>query len=262
MTTMIILAAGMGTRLGEVSKNKPKCLVQLHGKPLLDIQITAAYSAGIENIVVVKGYRAEDIKYKNVHSCVNEDYANTNMVETLFCAKDFFGRDVIVSYGDIVYEKQVLTNLLKSQYDNSVVVDTQWLSYWKKRFERPEDDAESLKIDDKDNICEIGQELNDLSSNDGQYIGLMRFHGNGVEDLRSFYQKAKAGEFKNSIFQKCPRPFQKLYMTDLLQGMIDYGHKLNPSYTKRRWLEIDSIKDLELAHSLSKINGDEIIITS
>ena len=79
------------------------------------------------------------------------------MVETLFCAREKFSDSVIVTYGDIIYEKKVLEKLLSSSDDISVITDENWMEYWKIRFENPLDDAESLVLDNNGNITSIGQ---------------------------------------------------------------------------------------------------------
>ena len=142
---MIILAAGQGSRLRPLTDDRPKCLVELAGKPLLQWQIETARAAGVTDITVIAGYRQEQLRHYGIAVLVNEDFETTNMVRTLFRARHLFGDGFIMSYGDIVYSPETLHALLRSEADISVIVDRQWRDYWAQRFDDPLSDAESLK---------------------------------------------------------------------------------------------------------------------
>lgn len=242
----IILAAGRGSRLGNMSEEAPKCRVDLGGVPMIERQIATYRDAGITDITLVTGYRAEMLQFPGVANAHNPAWSDTNMVTTLFCAESFFGDDVIVSYGDIVYEKRVLEAVIAASDQVSVVVDRQWRPYWEARFEDPLDDAESLRLDPAQNITEIGGVADHLDDIEGQYIGLMRFKGAGVDLLREI--GASLDRFPRDWMAK--RPITKAYMTDLLMEMILRGHKVRSVPVDGGWLEIDTPDDYALAAAL------------
>ncbi len=241
----IILAAGEGKRLRPLTKNNPKCMIKLFGKSLLEWQIKIFQSCNIHDISVVTGYRSDSIKFPNITYFKNEKYATTNMVETLFCAKEKLNDGVIVSYGDIIFEKQILKNLIKSKDEISIVIDLNWKKYWKIRFDNPLEDAESLILDENDYIKNIGQKVKNADQIQGQYIGLMKFEKEGLENLVNFYETIKkvSSDSKNPLNDYLP--FEKSYMTDLLQGMINNGFALKALKIEGNWLELDSINDYE-----------------
>ena len=105
---LIILAAGQGTRLRPVSDGLPKCMVPLHGRPLLEWHLDAAEEAGVDGVTVVAGYARDRLSSRARHVVVNERFASTNMVESLWCAEALFGDGFLVAYGDIVYRPEVL----------------------------------------------------------------------------------------------------------------------------------------------------------
>lgn len=255
----IILAAGEGTRLRPHTYSKPKCMVEIHGRPLLDWQLSVMRLLGINDIIVITGYMRQHIHSDNVRFYHNELYAVTNMVETLWCAREEFEDDFIISYGDIIYEPKVLQAIIDSRYEISVVVDKEWHSYWQLRFDNPCVDAESLKIDGEGKIVSIGQKISDISEAQAQYIGLMRFSGKGREALQTVYRRAK--ELSKTVPNPLNpgRPFEKMYMTDLLQGLVNAGYKVMPVPVHRGWFEIDSVSDLELAVSLSDVDASGIL---
>ncbi len=254
---VIILAAGKGERLLPLTDNKPKCMIELFGKSLLEWQLGIFEKVKIKNISIVTGYKKEMIIEKNLKFYHNSNYEKTNMVETLFCAEDEFNDAVIISYGDIIFEKNVVKKLIDSKEDFSIIVDKNWKKYWQIRNENPLDDAESLGIDESGYITDIGQKINEISDVQGQYIGLMKFQGNATKIIRNFYhemkEKAKSG--KNSLNPEIP--FEKSFLTDLLYGLIREGHKLKAIPIENGWLEIDTVKDYEIYNTM-KINNSLI----
>lgn len=246
----IILAAGQGNRLLPLTNNTPKCLVKLFGKSLLEWQIDVFRRCNISDISVVTGFCSEKINFPNINYFKNPNYQTTNMVETLFCAKEKLNGSVIVSYGDIIFEKSVLQKLIDSKDDFSIVVDKNWEEYWKTRFENPLVDAESLIVDNNGYINNIGQNASNVHEICGQYIGLMKFQGEGLKYLKRFYEKTEK-ESKSGVNPLNPNlPFQKSFMTDLLQGLIESGCNLKAVFTNNGWLELDSMHDYKIYNKM------------
>ena len=261
MPKLVILAAGEGKRLRPLTQARPKCLVEIKGKPLLDWQIEVAEQAGIKEIILVKGYLQEKIDRTGVRSYINKNFSTTNMVETLWCANEEFDEDIIISYGDIIYDLHILQALLESQHKISVVIDKQWESYWANRFENPLDDAESLKVDSEGKIIEIGQKTEDITKIEGQFIGLLKFQGEGLNTLISVYQEGKKCALNGQWPTGCDRKFTKIYMTDFLTGIIELGHEIFEVPVQRGWVEVDSVSDYHLASERIQLNGNTLKIT-
>lgn len=98
----IILAAGRGSRMKGLTDDRPKCLVELEGKPLLDRQIQALGEAGCDEIAIVTGYRRDQLMNRGLVEFSNERWSETNMVSSLACAEDWLqSSPCIVSYSDI-----------------------------------------------------------------------------------------------------------------------------------------------------------------
>lgn len=250
----IILAAGQGTRLRPYTDDRPKCMVAVNGKSILERQLDVMRACGIhdEDITIITGYRGDVIQERlrgtQINILVNSDYENTNMVCSLMCAGSILKeqKDVLISYGDIIYSEAVLQKILDSGYDASVVVDDGWFSYWSKRCENPLDDAETLLLDESGYLTEIGQKTNDLARVQSQYIGLLRFRGTGLEALLRTVGEAKRRTDSGEGLWRTKRTYQQMYMTDLLQGMIDEGTLLKAVHIERGWYEIDDCDDLKL----------------
>lgn len=246
MTRCIILAAGRGSRLHPYTADCPKCLTELGGTSLIERQLATLRSCGINDIVIVTGYRADMLRLDDTRQIVNTKWETTNMVESLFAAEHEFADDVIVAYSDIVYEPRILEALLASDAPVSVTVDTAWRGYWEFRFDNPLSDAESLVINGDGLIADIGNKVDNIDKIEAQYIGLMRFSGAGVQALRDARQSMRATD--RAWKQK--RPFEKAYMTDLLMEMILSDVDITPVPVTSGWLEIDTVEDYEKAAAM------------
>jgi L-glutamine-phosphate cytidylyltransferase len=241
---VIILAAGVGSRLKHLTKNKPKCLVELNNKPILDYQLNILRKQKIDNIIIVGGHYGYKLKRPNIILKINERYENTNMLYSLFIAEDYLDEDVIISYGDIVYSNEILQKLIENKSDISVVIDKDWKKYWRARNENPLDDAETLKLDNIGNITEIGMKPKNLDNIQGQYIGLMKFSKKGIKQLRKV-----VGNYKKNTLK-----FEKAFMTDILQVMISKGYKLNSVPIYGDWIEIDTVEDYKNPITIKRLN--------
>jgi choline kinase len=251
---VIILAAGEGKRLRPLTNDKPKCMVKLLGKTLLQHQIDIFQSYNIDDISVVTGYKNEMVNFKNIKYFQNNNYDTTNMLETLFCAEDELKNDVIVSYGDIIFEKSVVQSLINSTDDISVVIDSNWKSYWEKRFINPLDDAESLTLDHDGFITNIGQKVTDFDQICGQFMGLMKFQGDSINVITDFYKKSKKQSKSGINILNSKLSFENSYMTDFLQGLVKYGCRLKAVKTNNKWLELDTMNDYELYNKMDTEN--------
>ena len=249
---VIILAAGEGKRLRPLTKNIPKCMVNFFGKSLLERQIDIFQNLGINDISVVTGYCENKISIDNIKKFKNKNFSTTNMVESLFTAKEKIDDSVIVAYGDIVFESKIIQKLMNSRHDISVIIDKNWKDLWKVRFENPLEDAESLILDKNKLILELGQKEKNINNIQGQFIGLMKFQNAGINNIINFYEKMK--NISNSSMNPLnPNlPFEKSFMTDFLQGLIRNNQKLNAIIIENGWLEIDSLEDYNLYEKMNK----------
>ena len=248
----IILAAGEGTRLRPYTLDRPKCMVEIEGKSLIERQLEVLRAVNAGPIIVIGGYRSEMLVNLGVDLRQNTRYAETNMVWTLFCAEEDFEGGFILAYGDIVYSQAVLMALMASDADISTTIDLDWEEYWRARNEDPLEDAETLRLSSDGAILEIGQKPNSISDIEGQYMGLIKFSPKGVEILKKVFHNAKK---EGSICGKLP---EKAYMTDLLQNILDLGYLIQAVPVHGGWVEVDTVKDLEsktLTDRLSNMNN-------
>jgi len=247
---MIILAAGQGTRLRPLTNTKPKCMVEYNEKPIIDYILEVADSCNIKDIAIVNGYKKDVLqdylKYQNITYFTNINYHKTNMVSTLFCAKDFMDDDLIISYADIVYKKEILEKVVNANGDFNVVIDKKWRELWSLRMENPLNDAETLKIEDG-KIVELGKKPKSYDDIEGQYIGVIKISKQAIHKVIKYYKSLD----KNKLYDG--NSFDNMYMTSFIQMIIDNLMDVTPVYINGGWIEIDSVEDLISTQSYLKI---------
>ncbi len=233
----IILAAGRGSRMEELTATRPKCLVELGGKSLLEWQLQALRKAGLKKILVVAGYLHECLhgEFKKV---VNPRWENTNMLVSLLCASDFInnifaeqGSRVVVSYSDILYTAGHIKKIMEATAPIAITYDTEWKSLWQMRFENPLDDAETF-IQNEGWLKEIGNRPASMQEIQGQYMGLLSF------DIQGW----------NIIQKACTDLGQKTDQTDMtsfLKILLAQGAPIQAVPVAGQWCETDSQSDLE-----------------
>lgn len=229
----IILAAGRGSRLLSLTDEKPKCLVELAGKPLLHWQLEAFRESGIENVTVIRGYKKERLQ-GDFNTLENPNWQNTNMVSTLMAADELLSSGpALVSYSDIVYSPAHLTALRETEGDIAICYDQNWAALWSLRFADPLGDAETFRVTGSV-VTEIGGKTDTVTDIQGQYMGLLKFTPQGWATVREFL--SDLGEHETA----------RLDMTGMLSRLIKAGVTINGCPVDGGWVEVDHPEDIRL----------------
>src|SRR5580698_2033629 len=190
----LILAAGRGSRMGPLGDVRPKCLVELDGRPLLDRQLAALRAGGARDIGIVRGYRKEMLADPALSYFDNDRWSETNMVMSLACAAEWLrSGPVIVSYADIFYRGDLIRGLAGAPGSLVITYDRRWRELWTRRFADPLSDAETFRLDGTGKLLEIGGKTANIDDIQGQYMGLLKFTPpawSAVEQLLSSLEPA------------------------------------------------------------------------
>lgn len=238
MTRAIILAAGRGSRMRELTAEQPKCFAVLHGQRLLDWQLAALRGAGLADIAIIRGYLREAFT-EPVHYFENPRWQSSNMVRTLLAADDWLSQhDCIVSYSDIVYTAATVRQLAAVEGPLAIAYDPDWLALWSRRFADPLADAESFRLHGDGSLATIGDRCQSTAEIEGQYMGLLKFTPAGWAQV-----KAVLAELDEAAIDK-------LDMTSLLRRGLAAGWRIATSAVVGPWGEVDEPGDLALYHDL------------
>lgn len=238
-TRAVVLAASQGRELESLTKGIPKVMVQVKGQPLLHRLVTKFRQTGVKDVVVVRGYAKDKVSAPDVNFVDNEDYENTGELVSLDAARQHLEGDVVVSFGDILFRRHVLHNLIAEEGDIAVIVD----GAWEKRQDgdrwrdlvtasRPY----SIEYSEEPvNLKEMGPDL-PKDQVHGEWIGLMRTTPAGSEAVVGALDRLKKQD-----------DFRKLRFKDLFQALMDEGHNVRVHYIAGHWLDVDNLEDLERA---------------
>lgn len=232
---VIILAAGRGSRLGERTKDRPKCMCELGGRTLLERCLDTLEKAGISraDIGIVTGYRSDMFRAEGVAWFHNADWERTNMFCSLTMAREWLeGETCIVCYSDIVFAPEAVEKLRESGAPLAITSYSGYWDLWKLRMDDPLEDLETFRTDGAGRLLEIGLKPAGPADIQGQFMGLLRF------------TPESWGWVEETIRHPLPKPVDKLDMTMLLQGMLGRGYPVQAIPTDALWLECDSEQDI------------------
>ena len=242
---ILILCAGLGTRLGKLTLNNPKCLVKINSKSILDRILLQLNNLGLneKDIFLCGGYRNELLPPKYT-KFVNKNFKNTNMMMTTFVGLNELGDilkqndNILVIYGDCIYSDKFISKIIK-QVDSltqiTIPVDLDWKSKWTKRYEDIFEDAETLKYDQKSNkLLSIGKKTLIEKDYMAQFMGIYIIPNKVAKSFVSFF-KSLPLELQKKIsttefFQKTNNQLQYFVIPD-----------------RYNWTEVDTIEDLLFA---------------
>ncbi len=246
----IILAAGMGRRLGELTNDNTKCMLQVNGVRLIHRILDSIYETGIRRVVLVVGYKAENVKsligdeYRGmeilyVENCV---YDKTNNIYSLFLAREYLtADDTILLESDLIFESDVLKKIINDPYPTLALVDKyeSWM------------DGTVVTLDEDNNIVEF------LTKDKFKY-----------SDISSYYKTVNIYKFSKDFSETHYVPFLEAYCHAL--GNNEYYEQvlkvitlLDDSPLKalqlsgEKWYEIDDIQDLDIASSMFAPTDEE-----
>jgi len=226
MTQAIILAAGNGRRLYPYTKDKPKCLIQMGTKSLIEHQIDTLKTAGIDEIIVVTGHKSKMVKTRlgsKVKYVYNRKFATTNNLYSLWCATPYIKGDFIVSMADSIFHQGIIQKLLSSKKSITTMVDNN------KNL-----DEEAFKaVTKNDCVKDLGRNL-DLKKASGEFLALTKFSNNGVQVmLKTIKSMIKRGDYNK------PTAF---LIKEIMKTM-----NVSVKHTNLPWIEIDTETDLKHA---------------
>ncbi len=238
----ILLAASRGSKLGELTNDRPKCMLEVRGEPLLSRLTQQFKHAGVRDITVVVGYKHEAVDLPEIDKCMNADYADTGEVASLCCAMEALRGECVLSYGDILFRRYILDLLLETDGDIVVVVEAKGTDGGVHAAMRTGDLAkcsipftDDFLEDQEIELERISADLDDAVA-DGVWIGLVKLSARGSELLRD--EIAEMREEGSHSTASLP---------DVVNRLIAKGAKPRVVYIAGHWLDVNDVVDLAKA---------------
>lgn len=251
----IVIAAGMGRRLSPYTDDRPKCLVDVAGQPMLKRALSALRSQGVTEFCVVTGYRGEQLVEAlrgeaGVTFVENRSYARNNILCSLMHAEAAMDEGFLCTYSDIVFHPSVVSMLVQARGDLTLAVDPYWKLAYEGRTEHPVAEAE-LCAQAQGRVTQVGKRAVGEGEACGEFIGLWRASAAAAKALRALFHRRKEALGLDAPYGRATR-FEVAYLTDLFNDLIGEGFPIEAALiqTPNAWREIDTVQDLERAASI------------
>ena len=221
--------------MGAATRERPKGLLLLRGRPLIAWQIEAFARAGIEELAIVRGYRGAELRFEATYFD-NPRWSDTGIVASLAAAEPWLALGpTVVSYADVVCAPEAVRTVARAEGDIALTYDTNWLELWQRRFADPLSDAETFHADAQGRLREIGRRPSRLEQVRGQYMGLFKLEPSGAARLLERYRALEA------------RDRDRIDMTALFDLALRAGEEIRALPFDGWWCEIDRPQDLQIA---------------
>lgn len=251
----IIIAAGSGKSLLPLTEDRPKCLLDIKGRTLLERQLESLRECGIHDVVVVRGYQKAKVALSGIRYYDNDRYEETGELASLFAAEQELDGRVLFLYSDILFDPAVLQKLLRSRADLAIVVDRAWMDQRDRLLplakpldlvvtsNPPPPGLRSLPAEDGDTLVRVGQRVPPDEAT-GEFIGMALFSERGSRLLRETHEhlrRAGGGALHES------ETLDRAAFTDILQELVKGGQEVSCVNVYKGWLEIDTFEDYQRA---------------
>ena len=245
----IILAAGCGLRLNQHTKEIPKALLDLNGKSILERQISLLREYGVNEIFVVTGYKREKYVLKDIEYIFNPRYSETEQLASMMVARTKIFDDVLVIFGDILFDSQILQQILASNDDIAMAIDLNWEKSYNEGLCNSHPLDEPVLINQKKVLRISYKQTDTMIENQtvGEFLGVIKLSANGSRTIIKKYEeleKSHVGRFHDA------NSLEKAKLADILQELIDSKIEISFIAVNGKWCEIDTPKDLERARKI------------
>jgi choline kinase len=245
----IIIGAGRGSRLEHLTEEIPKTLVPVMGRPILEWVLEALAEGGFakKDVIFICGYKAEVIRarYPEFTYVENRDWENNNILLSLLTAREHLKDGFVSTYADIIYRGAIVKGLVASSHAKVLGCDTDWRRRYVGRTRHPETDAEKMRAEG-DRVIELSRTIPSERAS-GEFIGVAKFSADGAAELCDAFDRTKS-MFAGKVFRE-KRTFEKAYLIDLFQDMLEKGSPFHRVDTHGGYMEIDTLQDESFAAS-------------
>ena len=227
VTTAVILAAGMGRRLGDLARQKPKGFLELDGQPIVERSLRTLREFGIRRILLVTGYRAdlyEALAAANpgTETVHNECYADSGSMYSLARAADVLDEDFLLLESDLVYEKRAIASALAAPAESCVLLSG------------PTQSGDEVYVEVRHGrVWHLSKKPTDLQTIDGEFVGINRISREMWKEMMAEGRRLMAGNPNVEYDSACMASLAKRYpvgyvrVDDLQWAEIDDGDHLN-----------------------------------
>ncbi len=243
----VILAAGTDTQTPLPDQDRPRVMLDVKGKTILDRQVESLHEAGIRDVTIVRGYKKQQVHVTGARLVDNDRYRETGELYSLMRAEDALTGPVVVLYGDIVFEQSVLERLLRATADIAVVVDRSFPDLLRAGqaptghdlvvTDAPPGGRRFVAAEQGSRVLRIGPEVRPEDAH-GEFIGLTALSKTAAARLQEVHEELESQRAEG---------LQRASLTHVLQALIDRGERVVAVEIHKGWMEIESFDDYRRA---------------
>jgi phosphoenolpyruvate phosphomutase len=231
--------------LGALTSTRPKAMVPINGQPLLHKLVAQFRGERVKDITVVRGFGKESIDLPHVDYFDNAEYASTYELYSLNLAAEQLKGSIVLSFGDILFRKYILQNLLAHPGEIVMAVDAAW-----RERQRKDEYLDYVAAshpytvrygEEEAELRDIGPKLTE-GKIDGEWIGLLKASASGTEKIRATLMELSRRE-----------DFKMLRCDALLRELVKKGTRISIVYITGHWLDVDNLEDLSVANATDRI---------
>jgi phosphoenolpyruvate phosphomutase len=224
-------------------------MLEVKGRTILERQVEALRRCGVRDVVVVRGYRKEQVAVPGARFIDNDRFAETGELYSLFGAEPELDRPFVLLYGDIIFDPAILVRLLQTRADVAVVVDRAFHDAYHADLplpagpldlvvtETPPNGRRFVAPEDGSRVVRIGPEVAPSEAH-GEFIGMAMFSAAGAAALRAVHADLAAARAEG---------LERASVTHILQALIDRGQRIVAVDIHKGWMEIDTLEDYRRA---------------
>lgn len=239
----VILAAGKDKDLFPLTEDRPKAMLDIKGRSILEWQVELLKRVGITEIAVVRGYKKQMINLPGLRYFDNDDYETTGTLMSLLAARDFLDNTTIVLYGDILFDTGTIRRLLADGDTTTLVVDKGWKKRYLSSLEGHPLPPELATLHESEQAIEISSLTVGMQENNGasEFIGLAKLASSACEVLKNLFAGASLNG--QSGINKAGLNLQEASFIEFIQALLKRGEKVTALEIWRNWIEVDTFED-------------------
>ena len=238
----IILSAGYGYRLGNLTNDLPKSLVDVNGKSIIQRQIETFRNNNVKEIIVIVGPNKDKFQLNDIEYVVDKNFHEHEQLGSLMVANKHFQNDIVISFGDVIVDDNIMKQVIESTYDIGIAIDLKWEKNYENRTQHPKSEAD-LALIRSNKLIKIKKNLDAVENHQlAEFLGIIKLSNIGSKKFLDVFERLNSsheGKFHDAS------SFQKAYLTDMIDELIQTNEDVNPIFIDGVWFEIDTIEDLE-----------------
>ena len=222
---VIIIAAGSSTRLAKETSDIPKGLLKINDKSIIEIQLELFQKNQLSDITIITGADKQKFELKNVDYIQDDEFQNHDVLGSLMAAKPIMNNEILISYSDIIFDKNVLQPMLDFKDDIGIAVDLTWEKNYVNREQHPQSQADNVLING-DEILQIRKNISECEKKEkiGEFLGLMKLSKRGSKIFLDKYSELEMSHKGYTLVENGVKLIHRKILLQLKNYFLNFNY--------------------------------------